>query len=945
MSEKGFFGKAWEGAKGAAKGVAKVGRTIKRAIAFFSTFIGQIVFFLIAIALIGVLVYIIATVLVKDVAKIIGIEGGAKSGSTDYAYLKELASSGYDEMLSAEELVEYHAFEYAVLMDAARFMEETGTLEIDIANGKKIDFELLARDGIDNRQQWALLAAEALMSNYPDDIDANFASATREALGIEKDEEEDGSDTNESTEDTGGAGGSDDADISDVFSNVDISDFDKQHAQENLFYYPIYNQYTNERSLVPYLEITRTYDIVQYYIEFRNGVGGPANAFQGPYSESDIGGGSNINNGSMPGLPTKPNSNVSIASFNNNLLEYRARYMAETNATGTTNTAGTNNTSRPQNNSGIAHVGLQSNGAQASVDTSTYKISQSEAHGTLGDIKFSNGSTPENVDVNMLGVNFNLGDPGTKEAIINAIGERSRFEFGDNSKYYLGLSTAYEFIYKYLYPLEIVGELNAGNSFAYRDNDYSYSDAGGEVDLYKFYDETLYFTVDPAPTNHRIPLRILLDRFLPNAVLMSSWRLLKDDSATTEDVVKEIQKIYTEACAEDAGGDEEPQIFLVKDVNTVTSDIRETTDATTLFNEPMGATSALPKYLDGETTSTIYDSYKPLIDSRELVDPDSEGETDEEEELPTPGTSVQTFEGSLKDDIIDDIKLVLTHHSAYSEDDMAEFAYDKVINDAKALINPSDSQPKSDEQIIIYTPMQGGGYATKCEIEGNENPSHYSGANHISVNDPYSASENIQECFFPFLKVAYSLKKGFRMTSVIICYDGEYTAYVVKSREMDDANKIQNKKTFAYFESRDIQCTTVRHWVFTLDGEQADEKWFVQDAFEGLNLGMGDDYTLSIKYRVPGMNGTASLNNITYDKFNFSEDDIHNIIREIIVNGYAITDDNVLLEESLATVRKNEDGTNVYPSEWLVPPSNPSPTAEARAEYPGANFDPDLEPR
>lgn len=143
-------------------GLNKVTNFFRKAIKIFSSVIGQIIFFIIAALLIGVLVYVIVTVILKDVAKIIGIDGGAQSGNESYKYLQQLTSSGYDSMLNAQELIDYHAFEYAVLMDAARFMEETGTIPFEVTDTAALKIGELPQ----SLDLWAFLVADAFKGDF-----------------------------------------------------------------------------------------------------------------------------------------------------------------------------------------------------------------------------------------------------------------------------------------------------------------------------------------------------------------------------------------------------------------------------------------------------------------------------------------------------------------------------------------------------------------------------------------------------------------------------------------------------------------------------------------------------------------------------------------------------------------------------------------------------------
>lgn len=840
MSEKGFFGNV-------ASGAGNLWRRIKGLFKFFTTFIGHIVFYLIIILLIAFLLYIIASVILKDVAKLIGIEGGAQSSASDYAYLNRLSSSGYDAMLSADELVEYHAFEYAVLMDAARFLEETGTTELHVANGMP-NFDLFfSGDPAEDRLQWAILAAAALMSNYPEaddqaSYDAMIGEHIPQLLNLE--------DENNNQDQTGG-GNSDEA--SDPNAEFGEGNFTTKYTKDNLFYRPVYNQYTGERSLVPYLEMTRDYDIVKYYIEFRDG---------------------------------------------------------------------------PANTTG---------------ESSPYGNGQSPNGGTAHDTAYNMDNIVQNLGVNLV---LGRGGEGETNDFLNYF-QRQRFTLGDNSKNYYGFEASYKFIYNHLYPLEIVSELNVASQSAYPTWDATYdASGGGQVDLYKEYGPSLHYTVQKAPTNHKIPLRILIDRFLPNAVLMSSWRILKDDAATERDIVDEIQKIYSEACLE--GEEFNGQVLLVKDVNNVAYGITANTEAPQLFDKSFSASKVQPRYLDGTYTSTIYNSYAPLVDSRTLA-----GVEEEEEQTPNnpnaPGEGAeegggelaaapQPFGGTLKDDIMDDIKLVLTHYSKESDKSMTEYAYDKVLEDADRLIEVIEGATSSSgEQYVIYTPREEGGYFTKCDL-GDENENHYDNGRHYSRNDPYSASAEIQNCFIPLVKVAYGMEDKSRMTSVIICYEDTYTGYVVKSREMQDEAKMTNKKTFVHFETReDVSATTVRHWQFASpSGQATEEKWLVEDAFEGLSVGLGT-FSLNIKFNGGPRGGGIAEIELPADALNLSPEKTEELLKQIKINGQAYDESKIFKKNKMAIVRQFEDDPSRrdYESDptMLALPTDPSISNEYLAQY------------
>ena len=561
--------------------------------------------------------------------------------------------------------------------------------------------------------------------------------------------------------------------------------FSGDHAKENLFYYPVYNEYTKETSLYPYLEVTRNSDIVRYYIEYHTDDAGEIQ-----------------------------------------------KMMNE-------------------------------------------------------------------------GVNFK---------VESGFMQRNRFVVGSNLDSYLGFENSYNFIRNHISPAMFVRELNASNIAALDKKDKTYIPSSGqdEVDLYKEYNETLLYSNGGTSTHHKIPLRILLDRFLPNAVLLSSWRILKDDTKASPDVVDEIQKIYSEACLADETASGEK--LLVKDVFVVSTNIDKNTNAVDLFDAPLLQENAKNQYIDGESTNFLYNSYEALFDSRIWRSGD---QNDSEGSLITTGPPSQNFEGGFEGDLIDDIKLVLTHYSENKKIGISEGVYNKLISDAIKVINPKVENPKSIEikesdngQYSIYVTSNNGEYIVNCEKGDETFRKHYglSSDTNISNKDkivennkhkdssnPYNASKDTQDCFIPFMKVAFTYDDdGYRYTSVIIYNGQEYIGYIVKGKEIEDYSSISNKNTFAYFESRDMQCTTVRHWkvAWTEAGgtrtgkDSSHEKWVVKDAFEGLALEI-DNINISVDYTSGDTQSSAKLSMNFNDIADFvgmgnAENALNDIVIDII---------------------------------------------------------------
>lgn len=81
---------------------------------------------------------------------------------------------------------------------------------------------------------------------------------------------------------------------------------------------------------------------------------------------------------------------------------------------------------------------------------------------------------------------------------------------------------------------------------------------GDKLDVTKDYekDQLYYEREDAGSCTYDIPLKVIVDRFLPKATLLSSWYMLKDDGSEEEEsisrkVVDGIKSIYDEACLKD----------------------------------------------------------------------------------------------------------------------------------------------------------------------------------------------------------------------------------------------------------------------------------------------------------------------------------------------------------------------------------------------------------
>ena len=139
--------------KGAASKIAQMKRRIVSIVKFFTSAFGQVVFWIIVILLAILLLYILANTLANFIKAIFGIEDPGLKYTADYEVLRQLANSGYESLMDPKELQDYLAFEYAVLMDAARMVQDTGVHVYPPKDLSPINVDELSD------QEWAELVA------------------------------------------------------------------------------------------------------------------------------------------------------------------------------------------------------------------------------------------------------------------------------------------------------------------------------------------------------------------------------------------------------------------------------------------------------------------------------------------------------------------------------------------------------------------------------------------------------------------------------------------------------------------------------------------------------------------------------------------------------------------------------------------------------------------
>lgn len=481
------------------EGAKKVARFVAIAAKFFASLIGQVVFFLILVLLVGLLAYIIFMVIAKDLGKLLGIEAaGARMDEQNYEIQLRLANSGYDSMLNADELVSYYGFEYAVLMDAVKFFEETGVATIETINISPVDCNTI------DREQWAWLnAARFQTGRDSDNLLVGQTGTDNEALINAGFLNEDGTRTDGGVTIVGYANGADDLgtagdefifiggnSIDGEINPADVIQFSKPSSGK-IVYEGVKNEYTNEKVLVPYLKVTRKWLDYNYFIRDKTweGVGSPLNVSgKGKMDRYNLDGGYDSGGASFSDGFEYIYNNIFVYSIKNEL------------------NAG-NKSAYPQGRYTSSYIQEAMEGTSKNDDT-------------LGS-EGSEGTSRQSRE---------------QEAISQSNAQNTTVGVGQTS----------------------ASTQTTGNETAAVESTTS---AEKGVDLYKEYENSLWYTVgDKGTRTYKIPFRALLDRFLPNANLMASWRHLTDETDTSGsiDIVNEIQQIYSKACLEGESGGGEP---------------------------------------------------------------------------------------------------------------------------------------------------------------------------------------------------------------------------------------------------------------------------------------------------------------------------------------------------------------------------------------------------
>lgn len=871
-----MFGKAVEGVKNS---VAKIIRFIK----FIPTVLGQVCMWIVIAVLALVALYLIINILANAIAGLLGIDDAGLSTSSEYEQLSQLIESGYDVVMPADELQEYYAYEYAVLMDLARNIEEAGTYYPTLVDRAEYDPALLDVD------EWAKLCAESFLTDDKKEKmqDRPTAKAVyseiksiKEALKAELGKEATHDQVKKAVEEklkNSGVTFSKSVDIEkyiekltdEISSQLEGAKPSNEKSKEELVYKSVKSDTTGETSLVPYLIINR-----------------PVNRYT--YSFVD-----------------KSMSNT----------DYEKSYKEI--------------------------------------------FRESEGAGYVGKVALSSG-----------------------ESVYT-----------------------WEYIAEYIRPLTANATLNANNEALYKEK---VPGSFGPIDINEEYSEGVFYeNKDDGSVTYEIPVKVLADRFMPKAVLLSSWYMLKQDETTTngesktvELILEEIKKIYNEACLD---GETEPidNWLLVKDVTTTNSTTEEVVMKNMFNRSDFSSENVLESYTykiegnevsDDTATELLYEKYNTDYDSREYSNitivpptPGSTSSTSASGEKPKtllePYT--QTFEGTLKDDIVDDLDLVITHHTEIMNEFMNEKQYQKAINDftsrigTPALKEIADLDEKGDT-YIIYKTDEDARYVINCVKFANgehhyaENPNgttheakygHEYGTdecyeyvlNEQQHQDPYNEKASI-DCFVPQIHVMFARVKTdsresvdasgnkitsdvtLKSTAIVIIEDGVKYLYRVDGREIEDLAGLTNLVSFMKFDRYDTQMTNLGDW--EEENSEADRekrtRFVITDAFEAWPLTNGTP-ELILNNNDKGGYYSGSFVDKDGKKVTYTDKDGSSFVRDRIKSDMekelAELDVSDLIASSieiynggLAVVKDQKDENGEFTEEALTPPSNAAPT-------------------
>ncbi len=404
-------------------------------------------------------------------------------------------------------------------------------------------------------------------------------------------------------------------------------------------------------------------------------------------------------------------------------------------------------------------------------------------------------------------------------------------------------------------------------------------------------------------------------------------------------MVNDIITVYDDASLN--GEDQEMKLYLLKDVGKMTENVDEDTTASGFIEDiSIGTEDPIESYYDPSIKmEKQFESYAPKFDTRDisgyvsLISQTAEKATD------------QNFTGSFADDVIDDVKLAISHYITYSNNQLTTEQVSEINSALSSALSGIDTPSEDTDPVEDITIYLNGYY--ECT-----DPSHYDipasassqdvevtsaimPVKHtvVKVNGSEIAhkSGSYDGCRKPFLKISYKIDKGIKSTGVILHGGDMYFAYLIKGRELLTYDKYTNKYAFAHLESGNLKSTTFKHWEFAWQAknqpEDSYETWFVEDAFEGIDYEI-DTSNVDVKFKINDWSkGTETWSN--HDISDYSPNgaiDIQTIIDgldikpeeiyQLLFDDPSINASMIFPEDSFAIVRdvKTVSGGGAVPS-------------------------------
>ncbi len=887
-----MFGKIKDGVKNA---VLFIIRLVK----FIPTVLGQICFWVAIVILAVVLLYLIINILANAIAGILGLDGVGLEGSSDYELLSKLTSSGYDVVMPADELQDYYAYEYAVLMDLARNIEEAGTYMPVLIDKADFDPSLI------DVNEWAKLCAASFVTKditlqHPPTAAANYKKINDAIAAANINKNSDRATIRQAVATAiAGSGVS-------VTNQVGLQDYidfvtdqimaeaegakpSNEKSKSELIYKSVTSDTTGETSLVPFLVVFRPVKIYTY------------------------------------------------------------RFIDESMLIGP-------NGENSKDYSGIFRQG-KGRGYPGNV---SYNITNSTATGPT-----------------------------------------------------------WKYIADYIKPLRANTTLNANNISLYKKDAPGSS---GNIDLTATYSEGVFVAEkDHASVTYEIPVKVLADRFMPKAVLLSSWYMLKQDETNGDEsskavdlILKEIRKIYDKACLENETRPIQNWL-LVKDVKKV----EKTTEAEIKMKKLLtrGDFSSL-NVLDTYTfkvdrnnnpveTDLIYEKYNTKYDSRILTPPvpttTPTQPTSTQQSLLEPYEQVfSTDANALKKDIVDDFELTLSHHNKEIYGFMNKKQYDTAVADLNRVLAPVPNDDllkeietlSTVEEYILYKTDTNGKYIIDCELMKGDTCEHhtkiYPSGSHLQKygheentpeceayalnetqyhSDPYANNSRHAKCFIEQIKlstgrvnitprkvtdnsvtppVTTEHEVSVKVTGIVVIEGNIKYLYRVDEKDIEDLAGLSNLYSFMKFDRYDAQMSNIGDWDEVNSSDDAKERTFfiVTDAFEAWPVNFEKSIDLDLNrngYYTARYKNSQGIWETWSDAPNSARSGVKQRIKSDILEEIDNIDMSAMIDAAIAAngnkitfytgglgVKKDQkDADGNFTDEALTPPKNAAPVASS----------------